>query len=143
MIEAENNIVRCVDKSLEEIDNLAVNNALKGIALDSNKHADLYRSAITILTQQRSALNEKQLENQKEIIKKHIAMEERLIDKLKKMMPQMTNEKVKFILQVIFTDEKKHHKLLLRVQELLVKGETVTEEEWWDAIWGDVPGLWV
>jgi rubrerythrin len=58
------------------------------------------------------------------------------------MIPQVENEKVSFILETIIADERRHHKVLLNVQELLVRGETVTEEDWWDAVWGDVPGLW-
>jgi hypothetical protein len=45
-------------------------------------------------------------------------------------------------LEAIMVDEKRHHKLLKQLLSILVRGETVTEGDWWDAIWGDVPGLW-
>ena len=58
------------------------------------------------------------------------------------MIPGVENEKVSFILNSIIEDERRHHKVLKRVEELLVRGETVTEDDWWDAAFGDVPGLW-
>ena len=49
------------------------------------------------------------------------------------------NEKIKLLLNAILEDEKRHHELLKRVLEILVKGETITEEEWWDVLWRNVP----
>ncbi len=142
MIDAENAIVKSVEDSIEELDNYAVEAALKGISLDSMKHAMLYGSALAILTETRPPLDETQLDAQRELVKRHISLEEQVIARLEKIIPQVENEKVSFILKVIIADERRHHKVLLKVQELLVRGETVTEEDWWDAVWGDVPGLW-
>jgi rubrerythrin len=142
MIDAEKAIVKSVEDSLEELGNYAVEAALKGISLDSMKHAMLYGSALAILTETRTPLDETQLDRQRELVKRHITMEERVIARLEEMIPQVENEKVSFILETIIADERRHHKVLLNVQKLLVRGETVTEEDWWDAVWGDVPGLW-
>jgi rubrerythrin len=142
MIDAEKAIVKSVEGSLEELGNYAVEAALKGISLDSMKHAMLYGSALAILTETRLPLDEGQLNRQKELVKRHITMEERVIAQLGEMIPRVENEKVSFILEAIIADEKRHHKVLLNVHELLIRGETVTEEDWWDAVWGDVPGLW-
>jgi rubrerythrin len=142
MIEAEKAIVKSVEESLEELGNYAVEAALKGISLDSMKHAMLYGSALAILTESRTPLDETQLERQRDLVERHITMEERVIARLEEMIPPVENEKVSFILETIIADERRHHKVLLNVQELLVRGETVTEEDWWDAVWGDVPGLW-
>jgi rubrerythrin len=142
MIDAEKAIVKSVEDSLEELGNYAVEAALKGISLDSMKHAMLYGSALAILTETRTPLDETQLDAQRELVERHITMEERVIARLEEMIPRVENEKVSFILEAIIADERRHHKVLLNVQELLVRGETVTEEDWWDAVWGDVPGLW-
>ncbi len=142
MIDAEKAIVKSVEDSLEELENYAVEAALKGISLDSMKHAMLYGSALAILTETRTPLEETQLDAQRELVEMHITMEEQVIARLEEMIPQVENEKVSFILETIIADERRHHKVLLNVHELLVRGETVTEEDWWDAVWGDVPGLW-
>ncbi len=63
-IELENKIVQSVSDALDNIDNLAVKTALRGISLDSSKHAEMYRSAIALLTSSSAALNEEQLDLQ-------------------------------------------------------------------------------
>lgn len=131
-----------VSYALEKIDNEAVSMALRGVSLDSSKHAEMYRSAIALLTRSSAALSEEQLEIQKTVIESHIKMEETVIKQLEVRLPSVENEKVALLLNAILMDERRHHKLLKALLEILVKGETVTEGDWWDAIWGDAPGLW-
>jgi len=118
MIKAEKAIVKSVEDSLEELGNYAVEAALKGISLDSMKHAMLYGSALAILTETRSSLDETQLDRQRELVERHIEMEERVITRLEEMIPEVENEKVSFILKAIISDERRHHKVLLNVHEL-------------------------
>jgi len=141
-IKLENRIVRSVSDALEKIENEAVTTALRGISLDSSKHAEMYRSAVSLLTSTALPLNEGQLDLQRETVERHIAMEAAVIKELEKRLPGVGNDKVGLLLRAILADEHRHHKLLRRLLEILVSGEAVTEGDWWDAIWGDVPGLW-
>ncbi len=141
-ITLENKIVESVHEAVDKIENEAVSTALKGISLDSTKHAMMYKSVISLMTTSSAALNEEQLDLQKKVIENHIKMEEAVISELKKVVPTVENEKVGLILSAILKDEERHHKLLNTLYEILVKGESVTEGDWWDALWGDVPGLW-
>ena len=142
MVKAEEEIVRSVESAVGDLKNTAVRSVLRGISYDSLKHAEMYRSAGELLSERRPALDEEQFDVQRALVARHIAMEERVIARLEEMIPGVENEKVLFLLNAIIEDERRHHKLLKRVEELLVRGETVTEEEWWDAGFGDVPGLW-
>ena len=142
MIRAEKSIVKSVEDSVEDIENFAIKSALKGISHDSRKHAEMYRSAITLLAEHRLPLDETQFDMQLDLVSKHIALEEKLIKKLDEIMPQIKDEKVSLLMNAIKEDEERHHRLLKKLQEILVRGETVTDEEWWDTIWKDVPGLW-
>ncbi len=141
-IELENKIVQSAADAIDDIDNLAVKTALRGISLDSRKHAEMYRSAIALLSSSSATLNEEQLDLQKKVVERHIQMEEAVIKQLKAKMPGVENEKLELLLKAILLDERRHHRLLKTLLEILVRGETVTEGDWWDAIWGDVPGLW-
>lgn len=141
-ITLENKIVDSVTNAVKKIDNEAVSTALKGISLDSRKHAMMYQSVISLMTTSSAALNEEQLDLQKKVIDDHIKMEESVIEELKKVAPNVDDEKVGLILSAILKDEERHHKLLKNLYEILIRGESVTEGDWWDAVWGDVPGLW-
>jgi len=138
-VKVENNIVQSLNKSLTEIDNPTVKGVLRGISLDSVKHAEMYESAVRLMTSVSKALTQQNLDRQKDLVEKHIQTEAELIKKINKTLPTVTDSKVKLLLTAILEDEKRHHGLLKQVLEILVKGETITEEDWWDILWKDVP----
>ncbi len=138
-IEIEEGIVDSLNKALVEIENPAVKGTLKGISLDSVKHAEMYTSAVDLLTGVPKALTQEHLDKQRELVEKHIEMELRLIKRIGEELPKVENDKVKLLLTAILEDEKRHHALLKQVLEILVKGETITEDEWFDVMWKSVP----
>jgi len=138
-VKVENNIVLALNKSLTEIDNPTVKGVLRGISLDSVKHAEMYESAVRLMTTVSKALTQQNLDKQKDQVEKHIQTEAELIKKINKTLPTVNDGKVKLLLTAILEDEKRHHGLLKQVLEILVKGETITEEDWWDILWKDVP----
>lgn len=138
-ITIEQEIVDSVKKGLIEIKNQAVTGVLKGISLDSVKHAEMYSSAINLLTSVPQALTEENLDKQKKLVEKHILLEAKIIKILDEVIPSIENKKVQLLLKAILSDEKRHHTLLKQVLEILVRGETITDQEWWDVLWESVP----
>ena len=135
----EKEIVDSLEKALVGMKNPAVKGVLKGVSLDSVKHAELYTSAITLLTNASTALTQEDLDKQKALIEKHIEIEAKLIKKLQTMIPSIQNEKVVFLLKAILEDEVRHHAMLKMVLEIIVHGETITEDDWWKLLWEGVP----
>ena len=72
-------------------------------------------------------------------MQKHIELEAQIIKKLQEVIPSVQNKKVKLLLTAILDDEIRHHALLKKVLDILVKGETITDNDWWDVIWENVP----
>jgi len=138
-IKIEKEIVRSLNESLEKIDNPAVKAVLKGISLDSLKHADMYEAVEKLLRRMLPPLDHERLYEQRRLVEKHVEYEARLIEKIEKILPEIDDEKVKFVLNAILADEKRHHRLLKKVLEVLIKAETISPDEWWDLIWRDVP----
>ena len=138
-IKIEKTIVDSVTEGLVDIKNPAVKGVLKGISLDSTKHAEMYSSAINLLTSVSQALTEENLDKQRELVEKHIRLEAEIIKKLDEVIPHVRNTKVKLLLDAILSDEVRHHALLKKVLDILVKGETITENDWWDVMWENVP----
>lgn len=138
-VNIENEIVNSVNGALGEIENPAVKGVLKGISLDSLKHAEMYGAAISLLTSVLPALTQENLDKQRELVEKHMHMEAELIEKISKVLPSIENNNVKLLLNAISLDEKRHHQLLKEVLEILVRGETITEEDWWEVLWKNVP----
>jgi len=138
-IKVENKIVDSLNKSLPDIENPTVRGVLKGVSLDSVKHAEMYASAVRLMTTVSKALTQENLDKQRDLVERHIQMEAELIKKISKVLPTVKDGKVKLLLSAILEDEKRHHGLLKQILEILVKGETITEADWWDIIWKDVP----
>ena len=138
-IQIEKLIVDSLDKALVGMKNPPVKGVLKGISLDSVKHAEMYEAAYTMLTETSPALAQEDLDKQQALVEKHIQMEAELIEKIELILPTVSNKKVRLLLNAILTDEKRHHALLKGVLEIIVHGETVTEEDWWKMLWEDVP----
>jgi ribonucleotide reductase beta subunit family protein with ferritin-like domain len=135
----ENEIVDSLNSALVNIKNPSVKGVLKGISLDSVKHAELYTSAIKLLTNTSQALRQEHLDEQRKLVEKHIRMESELIEKLSGIVPSIEDRKVKLLLDAILADERRHHELLKMVLEIIVRGETITEADWWDVLWKGVP----
>ena len=135
----EKEIVESLNKGIADIKNPPVKGVLKGISLDSVKHAELYASAVALLTGVSQALKQENLDEQRALVEKHIKMEADLIKKLEKMMPIIEEKKVAFLLKAILSDEKRHHTMLKMVLEIIVHGETITEADWWEVLWENVP----
>jgi len=135
----ENEIVKSVNDGIKNIKNPPVKAVLKGISLDSVKHAELYASAITLLTTTSQAMTQEILDEQRELVEKHIKLEADLIKKLEKEMPTIENKKVVFLLNSILMDERRHHAMLKELLEIIVRGETITEDDWWKLLWEESP----
>ena len=134
----EKAIVRSVSKALKPIKNPVVEAVLRGIAHDSSKHADIYRSAAQIIAVA-PALSEGEFRHLEEVVRWHVENEEKIIERLLEAINKTANARVKFLLESILQDEKRHHDLLKMIMNTIVKGETITDQEWLEMLWRDVP----
>ncbi len=137
-IKLEHQIVESITSSLKNVRNPIVKQVLRAIAFDSQKHAGIYNAA-TSITKVTPALTDKEFRELKNVTEKHIVDEEKAIGALDRFMPKIEDKKVKFLLESIAADERKHHQLLNKIMELVVKKEAITEEDWWEILWKNVP----
>jgi len=134
----EKEIVKSVNKTLGRIKNAVVESVLKGMALDSSKHAAIYRAAEQIV-QVAPALTESEFNQLREVVKWHIENENKVIKRLDDAVKRTKNRRIRFLLRAIVTDERRHHQLLDAIMDVVVKGETITDDEWWEMLWKNVP----
>ena len=99
-IKVEKEIVASLEKPLLAMKNPAVKGVLKGVSLDSIKHAELYMSAVTLLTSASTALTQDNLDEQRKLVEKHIEIESQLIKKLETMIPTIENKQSCFSLKL-------------------------------------------
>ncbi|UCE95946.1 MAG: ferritin-like domain-containing protein [Candidatus Bathyarchaeota archaeon] len=144
-IKIEKEIAESLEKSIGEIANPAVKGALRGISLDSAKHAEMYTAAVKLLTSTLPKLTQEftqyHLEKQKKLIDKHIEIEVNLINEINRTLPIVENEQVRLLLNTVLQDEKRHHELLKKMLNILFRGE-VLSEEWWNLLRAEYEPRW-
>ena len=116
-IKLEQRIVESITSSLKSVRNPVVKQVLRAIAFDSQKHAGIYNAAISV-REVTPALTDAEYRELQEITKKHVKDEEEAISALERFMPRIEDEKVRFLLESILADERKHHELLEKIIEL-------------------------
>jgi len=137
-IKLEEEIVQSIDQALRTLTNPVVKGVLKGISLDSLKHAEIYKAAIEVASVP-PALTQEEFDRLKETVKRHIEYEEKAIERASYGIEKVKNAKVKFLLESILSDEKRHHELLNKIMDIVVREETITESDWWEFLWRNVP----
>jgi hypothetical protein len=64
--------VKSLNESITEIENPTIKGVLKGISLDSEKHAELYSSALRLMAPCPETRMREDIEKQKQLIEKHM-----------------------------------------------------------------------
>jgi len=135
-IKLERKMVDSMNRTTMKLKNAVVKQLLNGIALDSKKHQDILNAIIELL-RVATAMTEVERDQLSAIIGEHIEVEERMLNNVKVIGDKTDNVRVKFLLQYIASDEKRHHQTLREIMDYIISKEIITEEEWWDALYRD------
>ena len=78
-VKEEEEIVRSINKALQELKNPVIVSVLKGMSLDSVKHADMYKAAESVI-RVAPAMSEDELDHLNEVVRWHINNEEKVLN---------------------------------------------------------------
>ena len=140
LIEMEKKHASSLSGSVDDLRNIVVKEILMGIAYDSQKHAGFYQAILNLLGNVEQAITEEDYDRLEEVIKKHIDIEKQMIEASKQLLTSIKDPRIQHLLKEIYDDELKHHRLMKRILESVVKRETIFDADWWDFIWEGVPG---
>jgi hypothetical protein len=130
----EKKIVEISKKSVEDIKNVLVRELIRGITMDSKKHAILLTGLKGMLEGPTPLIEEENYDLIKETIEKHIELEAKAIDTYRSLLKAyIEDEKVKMIISEIHKDEIRHHAFLQVLLKAIVEKETLTKdmlEDW-------------
>ncbi|MCW4036332.1 MAG: hypothetical protein NWE75_03985 [Candidatus Bathyarchaeota archaeon] len=138
MAEMEEEYAIRYDEDVAGLGNVAIPGLIKGVALDSEKHAGLYRATADILKGP-LAVTAVEYDKLEVSLKRHIEVEERMMGEAKALMDGEGDDRVKFLLEEIYADEVRHHRFLSNLLEAVVERDAIFEEDIWKMIWRDVP----
>ena len=140
MVRVEEKYAASLSASVRGIRNVVVKEILRSIAHDSRKHAGFYTAILSILKGESPAITEGDYDRIEDVIKKHIEVESRMMEETKQLLDAEQDLRVKDLLTEVYGDEAKHHTLMKRLLDAVIKRETIFEEDMWNMLWGDVPG---
>jgi len=103
----------------ESIKNPFVKLFIHRIILDTMKHSDTYQMLIDL--NERAFIGEASRETMTTEIAAHVKEESRMLEQAKKIRHSIKDKKFKQILEQIIEDEKKHHKILQELSDILKK----------------------
>lgn len=104
---------------------------LNSILLDSTKHAAICQALIDVDAGSTPVKLEIDMDLAVELsqkIKQHVNIETRMIKHLEGMLEKVEDDRVKYILEMMLDDEKRHHSTLKELSSLLDRNETAFDE---------------
>ncbi len=139
LIEAEDRYSKELKAVAKEIEHPVLSAILLAIAIDSEKHRDLYRAILGLVKSIQPMLSQNELSLIRRQIDRHIETEVKMIKSSKELLERIDDPRIKILLEAIHEDEIKHHKVLINIRDRIAKAETIEEEDMWTEIWKHSP----
>ncbi|MDH5459433.1 MAG: hypothetical protein OEW71_00145, partial [Candidatus Bathyarchaeota archaeon] len=124
-IENEKKAVRLLQDSMKKTNNAVIQLLLNQLALDSIKHEKMLRAVLQLLEFPSKEQFKCEGEEFRKVIEKHVEVECEMLEDFEKIVDKTEDNRIRFILQDIISDEKKHHAIMKRVHELVCESEKV------------------
>ena len=131
-IENEKKAVELLNDSMNKTSNTVIQLLLNQFALDSIKHEKMLRAILQLLDFPSKEQFKREGEEFRKVIEKHVEVECKMLEDFEKIVDKTEDNRIRFILQDMISDEKKHHAIMKRVHELVCESEKVQDVKWWD-----------
>jgi len=131
-IENEKRAVTLLQSSMKKTDNTVIQLMLNKLAIDSTKHEIMLTTILQLLKSSPEKQFRYEGEEFRKVIDKHVEIERKMLEDFERIVGKTEDNRIRFILQDIISDEKKHHAIMKRVHELICEGEKVQDQKWWD-----------
>lgn len=103
---------------------------LNQLVLDSMKHVDVLQAIMDL--DAGAVVSDIDKHRMNRGLNKHIKGEEAMLRNLESIMGKVEDEKMKFMLKGMASDERRHHKILEHLMKVIETIENIRDEDWWD-----------
>lgn len=132
MIKDERNTVSHLGKTIKKTKNNVIKILMQILLIDSLKHAKTLEITLSILKNPK--LESSEIGEVAQHLKEHIEEEKAMMENFEDMVDKVEDQKIRFLLENIITDEKRHHNIVERIAQLSVDSET-SDDAWWDFLY--------
>jgi len=131
-IENEKKVTVLLQNSVEKTSNTVIRLLLYQLALDSAKHERMLMTILQLLESPSKEQLKCESEEFRKVLEKHVEIERKMLENFEKIVDKTEDNRIRFILQDIVSDEKKHHAIMKRVYEYACESAKIRDEKWWD-----------
>ncbi len=103
---------------------------LKGIELDSTKHAYMYETLIDLSSG--ATVSKVERYEMKKELERHVENERVMLLRAQRIARTLSDPRMKPLLQSILADERRHHKVLSTLLKAIAVEEKISEDDWWN-----------
>jgi hypothetical protein len=128
-----------LDREYRGYGNEIVRELIASVMIDSKKHAGLYKVAAMIAEGKSIAITEDEYHVLEKKLETHIQKEKEMLEAVTLLLEEVEDDRIKKILIKIYEDELMHHPFMTSFLELILKRETITEQDIWDMLFRDLP----
>jgi rubrerythrin len=132
MIKDESAAVNHLSKTIKKTKNNVIKILMQILLIDSLKHGKILEIILSILNIPK--LESSEIGEVVQNLKEHVEEEKMMMENFENLVDTVEDQRVRFLLENITTDEKRHHNIVERITELVVDSET-SDDAWWDFLY--------
>jgi rubrerythrin len=102
------------------------------LSLDSAKHEHMLKAVLKMLAAKSNTDLVRETKYFRSVIQDHVKIEKEMLTGFEKLVDETSDRRIRFLLQEIISDEKRHHAVMKRISALLSSNEEVNDGQWWD-----------
>jgi len=132
MIKNEEDTVKHISETISKVQNNAVKLLMQIMLTDSLKHGQMLKIILNIM--KTPIMEGREVAEVLDSLKKHVEEEMAMTKDFESLIDKIKDRRIKFLLENIVTDEKRHHSVMERIVKLIGDSET-SDDEWWDFLY--------
>jgi len=132
MIKVERKTVDHLSKTINKTKNNVIKILMQMMLIDSLKHAKILEIILSILNTPK--LERSEIGEVTQHLKEHVEEEKIMMENFEDLVDKVEDQRIRFLLENIITDEKRHHNIVERIAKLVVNSET-SDDAWWDFLY--------
>lgn len=126
-----------LDKDVRGYGNDVLQQIIDSVAIDSTKHAALYKACASILEGKSLSITDIEFEQLQKSLNEHIKVEVDMLKMVDTMIIRIKDPRIRMMLNHIRDDEYRHHTLLKNINQMVVKKEVLLEQDVWNMLFRD------
>jgi len=126
-----------LDTEVRGYGNEILRDIIGSIAVDSKKHAGLFKACAAITGGESLSLTEDEYNELVQSLQKHETVEGNMIKVVDDILAKTKDDRIKMMLNHIKSDEIRHHLLIRNLTKMVVKREVILEKDIWNQLFRD------